>query len=250
MNCALALRMLDAYVDGELDATTAAEMAKHLASCPACAALHDQRNAMRTALRTTSLRHVAPPGLRQSILRGIERAERPGSASRSPRWWQALALGASTAVFGAFAGWWLAQPRALETLPELAVAQHVASLTLAGPRIDVASSDRHVVRPWFQGRLEFAPMVRDLSAQGFDLLGARVDHLGNRQSVAVVYRLHGHVINVFSWRGRADSAEPEREATIRGFNVILWGDRDMAYAAVSDTDSAELKRFTAAYRAP
>ena len=84
---------------------------------------------------------------------------------------------------GALGGWWLAQPHLLETYPELVVARHVASLTPTGPRIDVASSDRHEVRPWFQGRLEFAPMVRDLSAQGFDLLGARVERVGDRQAV-------------------------------------------------------------------
>lgn len=250
MNCVLTLRMLDAYIDDEIDAATAAEMAEHLTSCLACAESHGQRVAMRSALRASSLRHVAPSGLRQSILRGVERSAQPESTSRSLRWWQALVLSGSTAVFGVLGGWWLAQPRALETLPEFAVAQHVASLTLAGPRIDVVSSDRHVVRPWFQGRLEFAPMVRDLSAQGFDLLGARLDRIGDRQAVAVVYRLHGHIINVFSWRRRGDSAETERDATIRGFNVIIWSDRDMGFAAVSDTDSGELKRFTAAYRAP
>ena len=250
MNCALALRMLDAYIDDELDGVTAAEVVEHLASCPTCTELHGRRVAMRSALRATSLRQVAPPGLRKSILRGIERLERPETPSRSMRWWQAIVLGCSTAVLGTMGGWWLAQPRALETLPEFAVARHVASLTPAGPRIDVASSDRHVVRPWFQGRLEFAPMVRDLSAQGFDLMGARLDRVGDRQAVAIVYRLHSHIINVFSWRGLGDYAETEREATIRGFNVVTWSDRDMNFAAVSDTDSAELKRFSVAYRAP
>ena len=250
MNCALALRMLDACIDDELDAATATEMVDHLASCAACAELHGQRVAMRSALRATSLRHDAPPGLRQSILRSIKRSERPGSPSRTLRWWQALVLGGSTAVLGALGGWWLAQPRALETVPEIAVARHVASLSPEGPRIDVASPDRHVVRPWFQGRLEFAPPVRDLSAQGFDLLGARLDRVGDRQAVAVVYRLRSHVVSVFSWRGRADAAEAVREATIRGFHVIVWSDRDMDFAAVSDTDGGELRRFIAAYRAP
>lgn len=250
MNCALALRMLDACIDNELDAATAAQMVEHLASCPACAELHGQRVAMRSGLRAASLRHVAPRGLRKSILRDIAGLEQPASPSRSLRWWQALVLGGSTAVLGTLGGWWLAQPRALEALPEFAVTRHVASLTPEGPRIDVASSDRHVVRPWFQGRLEFAPMVRDLSAQGFDLLGARLDRVGDRQAVAVVYRLHSHIINVFSWRATGDSADTEREATIRGFHVVTWRDRDMDFAVVSDTDSAELQRFTAAYRSP
>ncbi len=250
MNCALALRMLHAYLDGELEAATAAEIKEHLASCPACSTAHDQGVALRAALRANSLHHAAPPGLRKSILRTIGRLEQPESRSRSQQWWQMIILGGSTAVMGALGGFWLAQPRALETLPELAVAQHVASLSPAGPRIDVASSDRHTVRPWFQGRLEFAPAVRDLSAQGFELLGARVDHVGSRQAVAIVYRLHSHIIDVYSWRTAAADAQPGREATIRGFNVIAWSDGDMSYAAVSDTDSAELARFAAAYRAP
>lgn len=250
MNCALALRMLDAYIDGELDAKTVDDMVAHLASCPACVSLREQRTAMRAALRAGSLRHAVPAGLEKAVLRRIEDREHPESRSRTLTWWQALVLGGSTALIGALSGWWLAQPQVLETLPEYAVARHVAALTPQGPRIDVASSDRHVVRPWFQGRLEFAPMVRDLSAQGFDLVGARVDHLGDRQAVAVVYRLHSHVIDVFSWRRPADASDAEREATIRGFNVITWNDRDMSYAAVSDTDRTELRRFSTAYREP
>ena len=250
MNCALALRMLDGYIDDELDAATAAEMVGHLARVPRARGCTGNASRMRTALRAASLREVAPPGLRKSIVREIEKSAQPRHPPRTVRWWQALALGASTAVMGALGGWWLAQPRLLETFPEFAVARHVASLTPAGPRIDVASSDRHEVRPWFQGRLEFAPMVRDLSAQGFDLLGARVDRVGDRQAVAVVYRLHNHIINVFSWRGTGDVAHTATEATIRGFHVVTWSDRDMEFAAVSDTDSAELRRFIAAYRAP
>ena len=250
MNCALALRMLNAYLDAELDATTAAEMDQHLASCPACADAHARDMALRAALRASSLHHAAPPGLRKSVLRTLGRQERAESGSRSIRWWQALILGGATAVMGALGGFWLAQPSGLESLPELAVAKHVAALSPAGPRIDVASSDRHTVRPWFQGRVDFAPAVRDLSAQGFELLGARVERVGSRQAVAIVYRLHSHVIDVFTWRAAQADAPTAREATIRGFNVISWNDGDMSYVAVSDTDRGELERFTSAYSTP
>ena len=159
-------------------------------------------------------------------------------------------VGASTAVAGALGGWWIAQPLAIETLPQFAVAQHIAALSPDdGPRIDIASSDRHVVRPWFQGRLEFAPMVKDLSAQGFDLVGARLDRLGDRQAVAVVYRLRRHVVDVFSWRAVPDHPAPEGETVIRGFNVVTWRDGDLDFAVVTDADHAEVARFTAAYRA-
>ncbi len=246
MNCALALRMLHAYLDGELDAATAAEIEDHLASCPACCYARTS-SALRCARRCGPIRFASRSAGTAEIDPAHDRPPRAAGAAHRGRCagGRRRSSAASTAVMGALGGWWLAQPRALETLPELAVAQHVASLSPAGPRIDVASSDRHVVRPWFQGRLEFAPAVRDLSAQGFDLLGARVDHLGSRQAVAIVYRLHSHIIDVYSWRTAAADAQPGREATIRGFNVIAWSDGDMSYAAVSDTDSAELARFAA-----
>jgi anti-sigma factor RsiW len=250
MNCALALRMLDAYIDDELDVATAGEILEHLASCPGCTQMHEQRVAIRSAVRVNALRHVAPPRLKRTIWRKIRSLEQTVTRRWSMQWWQAVVLSSSTAVLGALGGWWLAQPHAVDAWREDAIARHVASLTTEGPRIDVASSDRHVVRPWFQGRLEFAPTVRDLSAQGFDLVGARLDRVKDRQAVAVVYRLHSHVISVFSWRGTGASAKTEREATIRGFNVTIWSDGDMDFAAVSDTDSTELKRFIAAYRAP
>jgi anti-sigma factor RsiW len=163
---------------------------------------------------------------------------------------RADALAASTAAVGALGGWWIAQPGASGALPEIAVARHVAALSPAGPRVDIASESRHVVRPWFQGRLDFAPTVRDLSSQGFDLLGARKESIGDREAVAVVYRLHAHVIDVFSWRRQAASPLRERAETIRGFNVITWSERDLEFAAVSDTDATELQRFVVAYRSP
>jgi anti-sigma factor RsiW len=242
--------MLDACIDDELDAATAGQVAEHLASCPTCAGLRDQRVAMRSALRTNGLRHAAPPALLTTILRRIQQSEQPAARGQLLHWWQALVLAGSTAVFGALGGWWLAQPRALETVPEYAVTRHVASLAPAGPRIDVASSDRHLVRPWFQGRLDFSPPVRDLSAEGFVLAGARLDHVGGQPAAAVVYRLRGHVINVFSWRVLGNQSEPEREATVRGFHVATWSGGDINFAAVSDMDSAELLRFAAAYRGP
>ena len=250
MNCAMAMRVLDAWIDDELDPATAAEVAGHAATCAACAELRAQRVAMRSALRAAPLRHPLPTGLRSSILRRIRQSPPTAAPGRLARWWQMAALGASMALLGALGGWWIAQPHATEGLPQEIVARHVASLLPEGPRIDVASTDRHVVRPWFQGRLDFAPVVRDLSAEGVDLVGARVDHLGGQAAVAVVYRLHHHAINVFSWRIHGNAPEASRQFTIRGFNVVTWSDADMNYAAVSDTDPAELERLTAAYRSP
>ena len=247
MNCAMAVRMLDAHLDHEVDAATAADVASHLAGCPACAAAHEARVALRTAIRRAGLREPAPDGLRESVMRAVRAQSAKRVPSRVVQWWQALAFAGCAALAGLIGGWWIAQPQLLEDLPAVVVARHVASLTPSGPRIEVASSDRHVVRPWFQGRAEFAPTVRDLSDQGFQLLGARRDTIRGREAVAVVYRLRGHFISVYSWR-RSDGAHPELDTTVRGFNVVQWSDRDLDYAAVSDVDGAELKRLVAAIR--
>jgi len=253
MNCTMALRMLDAYIDHELDAATSAEMAQHVVGCPECSALRSQRVAMQSALRATLVREPAPESLRAAVLREVRRAHaRPASRARGSwiRAWQMMLLGASTALAGAIGGWWFAQPQGIEGIPEYVVTRHVASLSPEGPRIDVASSDRHSVKPWFQGRVDFAPVVRDLSSQGFELVGGRLDRIGDRQAAAVVYRLRGHAINVFSWRVRGHAVDRERNLTLRGFNVETWNEADLDFAAVTDAEAAELKRFVAAYRAP
>jgi anti-sigma factor RsiW len=247
MNCAMAVRMLDAHLDNEVDAATAADVASHLAGCGACAAAHEARVALRTAIHGAGLRQAAPEGLRESVMRAVRAQSAKRIPSRVAQWWHALALAGCAAVAGLIGGWWLAQPQILEDLPAVVVAHHVASLTPSGPRVEVASSDRHVVRPWFQGRAEFAPTVRDLSDQGFELLGARRDSIRGREAVAVVYRLRGHFITVYSWR-RSDGAHSELDTTVRGFNVVQWSDRDIDYAVVSDVDGAELKKLVAAIR--
>lgn len=264
MNCAQAVRMLDAWLDAELDPVTAAQLADHVAGCAACAAAREQRVALSAAMREPALRYPAPPSLRTAIRErtvpgGRASRSAPGIALRS-RWpwlpgWPALVFAGSTAVLGAVCGWWIAQPAQLdafapEPVADYAVTRHVAALTPGSAHIDVASSDRHAVRPWFQGRLDFAPAVRDLSEFGFVLVGARIDRMNNQPAAAIVYRLRGHMIDVFSWRATGRSVQPDQASTIRGFNVQTWQQQDIDYAVVSDMDLAEMQRFTAALRAP
>ena len=251
MNCALALRMLDAYIDDEVDAATAAEMTGHLASCPACAGLHGQRVAMRTALRAAPLRHVAPPGLRKSILREIERSAVVGrtrggrcaggrrwrSASRPPSWARLEGGGSRSRAC------WRRSPNS----------RWRGTSRRSRPRVRASTSRRPIATKCAPGSRVGSNSRRwcgTCPRRDSTSSARRVDRLGDRQAVAVVYRLHNHIINVFSWRGSGDVAATAREATIRGFHVVTWNDRDMDFAAVSDTDSAELKRFTTAYRAP
>jgi anti-sigma factor RsiW len=116
--------------------------------------------------------------------------------------------------------------------------------------VQVAASDRHVVKPWFQGSVDFAPPVRDLSAEGFALLGARLDRIGDQQAAVVVYRIRNHPIDLFVWRANGDAAAPVQPAVERGFSVATWAQQGLRFAAVSDVDARDLERFARAVQSP
>ena len=123
------------------------------------------------------------------------------------------------------------------------VADHVRSL-LATHLVDVASSDQHTVKPWFDGKIDFAPEVRDLSGEGFPLIGGRLDYLGDKTVVALVYQRNKHPVNVFIMPATADRNTSPSATTRRGYNVLSWIHNEMKYWAVSDLNEAELRRFT------
>ena len=250
MNCTEARALLHAYLDDELDAARSAEIARHLDACAACAARYRVLETMQRALRVPQLRHAAPPGLAMRI-----RAQLPQDApARRPRahWqWPALsaALAALLLLAIAVAGWQAAQLRAhrADNLVAEAVSDHVRSL-LASHLIDVRSSDRHTVKPWFDGRLDFSPQVKDLGAQGFELIGGRLDVLGDERVAALVYKRHLHMINLFQWpaNGASDSREPMEQAR-NGYRALGWREGGMQFLAVSDT--ADLDAFVQDFRA-
>ena len=134
-------------------------------------------------------------------------------------------------------------------MSEQAVASHVASLAPPRRLVDVESSDRHVVKPWLSGKIDFAPPVLDLEPYGFTLLGARLDHVGNRQAAAVVYRIRNHDINLFVWRAAREGMRTETELTaVRGFGVASWTHNGLMFVAVSDVDRRDLQKFVDALR--
>jgi anti-sigma factor (TIGR02949 family) len=247
MSCARVKQVLDAWVDGELDSETSAALRKHTSACPACAAAEAERVALKAALRAGMPYHRAPAELRARIRESVV-SRAPGR--RSPHtlwWWQAAGLAACAALLSTLLTYWATRPVADDPLREQLVASHVASLADPKRLLDVIASERHVVKPWFQGKVDFAPSVPDLSPEGFALLGARVDHVGEKQAAAIVYRIRAHVINVFVWRANADSTAL-LETRSRGFSVASWTEDGLRYSAVGDVDARELHRFATLLR--
>lgn len=268
MNCTRLQQVLDAHCDGELDRTTTSEINAHLAACEACAALHDQRLTLRSALRDHAPYFKAPDALAPAIRHSLEASLTPSAASVRPSvhgrkaglsWFHAAAFASAAALAGLIAGYWLAQPLPDYPLRESAVASHVAALAPTRQLTQVASSDRHTVKPWFQGKVDFAPPVKNLSADGFVLIGARLDQVADRPAAAVVYQIRKHTINLFVWRAtdkapQASAVTPAPNAldttSVRGFSVATWAADGLRFAAVSDVDGRDLARFAQLVSSP
>ena len=254
MPCADREVALQAWLDGELDAAHALEAEAHLKTCSGCAAYFNMLQALRARLFEADLSPRAPSRLRASIDAMLAAEER---ASAPPRpWWRNASAGwsAAGAMASAAAALLIIQLAPLEiagaTRPDLEgqlVSNHVRSL-LANHLIDVETSDRHVVKPWFNGRIDYAPPVPDLVAKDFRLAGGRLDYAENRVVAAVVYRRRAHIINLFILPHPAKPArnfETKRES----FSVVRWTQGDLDFWAVSDIDALDLEAFHQAFLA-
>jgi anti-sigma factor RsiW len=244
MNCPEARRLQDAYLDGELDLVRSLEIEDHLRQCPACAAACQSGRALSHALRAAGLRTAAPPALAERIRAATHAAARPASSPAAiRRAWLSLAAAALVAV--SFATGWLGdrlarQPR--EPYRNQIVAAHIRSLQ-ADHLTDVDSSDRHTVKPWFNGKLDFAVPATDLADAGFELVGGRLDVLDMRQVAALVYRRRRHVINLFVQPAARANETGRGETEQQGYRSIGWTAEGMDYWAVSDLNAGELREF-------
>lgn len=244
MNCDVAHTTLHGYLDGELDAVRAAEFERHLETCQECLATLEAQQSLRASLRQGGLYERAPASLRKKI-RG-DFAATPGAVaipfpSRWSATWRSLAVAAALIIL-AFAGWRvLPGVRGNDDQALLAaeiVDAHLRSLQLTH-LTDVASSDQHTVKPWFDGKLDFSPPVRDFVAQGFPLVGGRIDVLHGRSVAVLVYGRRKHVINVFIWPTAERGAAPQ-VGTNLGYHWIEWTNGGMALYAVSDAAKEDL----------
>ena len=235
--------LVNAYIDGELDVARSLEVRQEIEADPVLAAQSVNLIALRTALREKVLPETVSSHLRQRIRTSIGAAER---RDRRPTW-AALAASILVAALVGSGGTFLALHGKRDAkLVEVADA-HMRSLVATKP-FDVASSERHTLRPWFGGKLPYAPKVVDLSAAGFPLAGARIDVIDASPVAALVYNRRLHVINLFSRPVGSGSDKPVQHRTLNGYNVVSWTHHSVEYWAISDLNADELKSFAEMFR--
>jgi anti-sigma factor RsiW len=236
--------LVHAYLDGELDPAHALEIEQQIAGDPALSAERDRVEALRRVIRERLPREAAPPGLagRIEAAVGLRRAHPPSHPS-----WRALAASVVlAALVGSGATWSVLRPGKSDAVADVVVASHMRAL-MAPQSTDVTSSDRHTVKPWFNGRIAEAPRVVDLASEGFPLVGGRIDVIGRAPVPTLVYRHRQHLISLSAMP--ASGTLPTTQGQIAGYNIVSWTDNGVAYWAVSDVAAADLATFAKAFRA-
>jgi anti-sigma factor RsiW len=233
--------LLDAYVDGELDLANARDAERHLKTCVDCRGTEKAIRELREAMTQDAPAYRAPAHLRKRVRSTLQREAKSTRQTLSP--WLMFASGAAfAAVLVAAVLLQTMRTTHSNTIVDQIVANHVRSL-LAAHLVDVASSNQHTVKPWFDGKIDFAPVVRDLSANGFPLIGGRIDYLDGKTVVALVYRRDKHPINLFITPAQMNRNASPTMTTQQGYNVLSWTNSGMSYWAVSDLNGTELRQF-------
>ena len=278
MNCEELSRWVGPLLDGELDARNTAEVQAHLAACPGCQRRYEAQQSLSSNLRRLDLAYAAPASLRNRINAALEAemsaeadapstvtAPRTAMASRTPTA-AAAAVGTSPRAgrgrprqWFLWAGWPVAlaasallatvllQQRSLEAND--IVGAHVRSL-LANHLYDVVSTDHHTVKPWFAGKIDFSPPVPDLSSRGFELVGGRLDYVRGQPVAAVIYRKHGHIINVLAGLPGHDLEKLPQDGHVQGYSLRSWRQAGLDLVAVSDIDPRELVSLQQGFESP
>jgi len=235
--------IVHAYLDGELDLANTLAAEKLIAAERELAAEYQMVNALKARLRAPSLRKTSPAGLR----RRVERAVGIRRAPARPSWLAYAASLAMAVMISGSSGFMLRTADKINRTQDNVVAAHMRSL-MAPQAIDVASSDRHTVKPWFNGRVPTAPRVVDLARNDFPLIGGRVDVVDQVAVPTLVYRHRNHLISLTTVAARDPAAAPVATAT-QGYNMIHWIENGSAFWAISDLDTADLENFVELFRA-
>ena len=239
MTCDEAEILLHALADGELDAGHAREVEAHVAGCPRCTAELAASREMHAAIANADLRYAAPASLRRRIEASLPQPQAPSRRAVL----RGFALGSAVSAIAATGLFAIVLRNDDESrLTAEIVSAHLRSLQ-EGHLTDVLSTDQHTVKPWFNGRLDVAPPVIDLTALGFTLIGGRLDYVDARPVGAIVYRRRLHTINLFVAQTASTETRAARTETFQGFNIRSWSEGGLNYWAVSDLAADELAEF-------
>jgi len=247
MTCDEAEILLHALVDGELAAGHISEVEAHVATCPRCTAELAAIRQMHEAIARADLKFAATTLLRKSIEAAVPQPQLATPSRRSVV--KGFAMGSAVSALAATGLVAIVLSRDdQQRIESEIVSAHLRSLQ-AGHLTDVISTDQHTVKPWFNGKLDVSPPVIDLTAQGFTLIGGRLDYVDARAIGAVVYRRRQHVINLFVAQTASTERRAARTDTIQGFNIRRWGERGLNFWAISDIGADELNEFGAKFEA-
>jgi anti-sigma factor RsiW len=247
MTCAEAEILLHALLDGELDAGHAYDVEAHVGSCPRCAAELRNYREMQQAMSAVQLRFTAPISLRRRVERALPSAPPRVSSRRSMLKGFAMGTALSAAMAASLVIGVIRTDQDQRVLGDV-LSAHVRSLQ--GDHLtDVQTSDQHTVKPWFNGKVDVAPPVVDLTAQGFTLIGGRLDYIDGRAVASIVYRRRAHVINLFVIQEAASADHGAKLETMQGFNIQRWSAQGLEFFAISDINAEELNEFVEKFEA-
>jgi anti-sigma factor RsiW len=255
VTCNLSQTRLHAYFDGELDAIGAAEFERHLESCPDCDTRLAAEEKLRSALAGAQLYTRAPETLRRKLQISLPKAaippevrDRKPSVANSWRW---MAI-AATVILSVFLGTQYLQKldrySQRQAMAAVIVDAHLRSLQ-PGHLEDVISTDQHTVKPWFDGKIDFAPPVRDFANDGFPLLGGRLDVIDSRTAAALVYGRRKHIVNVFVEKAQVGDSQ-DASGELQGYRWVAWQQNGFTFTAVSDTAYGDLDQLKQLFLAP
>jgi len=255
MNCGESEILLNALIDGELDAGHARDVEQHVAACSACAEMLTEFREVHDAVSGAGLKMTAPAHLRSRIEKALPlppaRVIVPRKFFQPSRrtFFGGFAVGtALSAALAASLVLTVVGTDQQQTIANEVVSAHIRSLQ-AGHLMDVETSDQHTVKPWFNGKLDFSPPVNDFVKDGFPLVGGRLDYIEGRPVAALVYQHGKHVINVFMWPTTGTATSAERIETEHGYNVEQLTVAGMNCWVVSDLNQMELDKFANLIRA-
>jgi anti-sigma factor RsiW len=245
MNCKDAQNLMHAYTDKELELLKSLEMDKHLQSCPVCTHILNNTQALCSALKVANLDYQPSTALKNRIHTALKKMDRAERKTHFIIPWPWLNAGVTLAIVVVLV--WAVVPllpshREDNLLAQEVVSSHVRSL-LANHLTDVVSSDQHTVKPWFSGKLDFSPPVDNFAAQGFPLIGGRLDYLEQKTVAALIYQHRQHYINLFIWPADNHAATAPKVLSRQGYQMIHWTQSGLHFWLISELNQNELRRL-------